>query len=123
MMLFWQQFAQDLLNAHHVVISTQVVNEFCNVMIKKKYVDFNELTYIISAFANEYDILTVDTKLAIHALNIKAKYQYSYWDSLMIACALHANTSVLYSENMHHNHVIENKLTIINPFYKENPWH
>lgn len=115
------QIAQELLNTHHVVISTQVLNEFCNVMIKKRYVDFDKLTYIISAFANDYDILTVDTKLAIHALNIKAKYHYSYWDSLMIACALQANTPILYSEDMHHNHIIENKLTIINPFYKENP--
>lgn len=115
------QIVQELLNTHHVVISTRVINEFCNVMIKKRYVDFDKLTYIISAFANDYDILTVDTKLAIHALNIKAKYHHSYWDSLMIACALQSNTPILYSEDMHHNHIIENKLTIINPFYKENP--
>lgn len=110
------QIAQNLLNHCQVAISTQVVNEFCNVMIKKKYVDFDKLSYIISAFVNDYEILIVDTKLIIDALNVKEKYHYSYWDSLMIACALKLDVSILYSEDMSHGQVINEKLTIINPF-------
>lgn len=110
------QIARQLLNHCQVVISTQVVNEFCNVMIKKKYIDFSKLSYVISAFSNEYEILVVDTKIVIDALNVKERYRYSYWDSLMIACALKMGVSILYSEDMAHGQMIDGKLKIVNPF-------
>lgn len=110
--------ARNLLNDYQVAISTQVVNEFCNVMIKKNYIDFDSLAYIVSAFSNDYEILTVDTNIVLDALTIKQKYRYSYWDSLMIASALKMGVSVLYSEDMAHGQIIEQKLTILNPFIK-----
>lgn len=110
------QIAKQLLNNCQVAISTQVVNEFCNVMIKKKYVDFDKLSYIISAFSNDYEILIVDTQLVMNALNIKERYHYSYWDSLMIASALKLGVSILYSEDMAHGQIIDGKLKIVNPF-------
>lgn len=54
--------------------------------------------------------------LVIKALNIKNRYQYSYWDSLIIATALKTDVKTLYSEDMSHSQVIDNRLTIINPF-------
>ncbi len=48
------------------------------------------------------------------------KYQYSYYDSLIIAAALDSNCTILYSEDLKHNHIIENTLTILNPFINEN---
>jgi len=50
------------------------------------------------------------------AMQIKRKHKYSYWDSLIIASALENDCNILYSEDMQHNQVIENKLKIINPF-------
>jgi len=49
-------------------------------------------------------------------IKVKEKYRYSYYDSVIIASALQNNCTVLYSEEMNHNQVIENSLTIINPF-------
>ncbi len=43
------------------------------------------------------------------------RYGYSYWDSLIIATALQNDCSILYSEDMQHNQLIEGKLRIINP--------
>ena len=51
-----------------------------------------------------------------HILNIISKYKFSYWNSLIIASALQNNCTILYSEDMQHNQLIENKLRIINPF-------
>ncbi len=48
--------------------------------------------------------------------NIREKYRYSYYDSLVISAALYANCTVLYSEDMQHGQIIENKLKIVNPF-------
>jgi predicted nucleic acid-binding protein len=40
----------------------------------------------------------------------------SYWDSLIISSALESGCKILYTEDMHHNQIIEGKLKIINPF-------
>ncbi len=49
-------------------------------------------------------------------MDIKKRYRFSYWDSLIIASALENNCSILYSEDMQHSQVIEDNLKIINPF-------
>ena len=43
------------------------------------------------------------------------KYQYSFYDSIIIAAVLSTDCRTLYSENMHDGQVIENSLTIVNP--------
>jgi len=50
------------------------------------------------------------------AFDIAEKYGYSYYDSQVIACALETGCTVLYSEDLQHNQIIENTLRIVNPF-------
>lgn len=59
-------------------------------------------------------LLTPDTITL--ALDISKRYQYSYYDSHIIAAALENNCSLLYSEDMQHGQEIEGKLKIVNPF-------
>jgi predicted nucleic acid-binding protein len=47
---------------------------------------------------------------------MRRRYAVSFWDSLVIASALEAQASVLYSEDLQHEQVIEDRLKIINPF-------
>jgi predicted nucleic acid-binding protein len=49
------------------------------------------------------------------ALRLASRYQYHIYDSLVIAAALQAACSILYSEDMRDGQVIEG-LTIRNPF-------
>ena len=58
----------------------------------------------------------IDIDTIKSALNISEKFRYSYYDSLIISAALMNNCTALYSEDMQHQHIIENKLVIINPF-------
>ncbi|GAB4289651.1 MAG: hypothetical protein Fur0025_24150 [Oscillatoriaceae cyanobacterium] len=60
--------------------------------------------------------LDIDSVVLLKALDINEMYNYSYWDSLLIATALSNDCSILYSEDMQHNQLIENKTRIINPF-------
>lgn len=110
------QIARNVLLDNNIIISTQVLNEFCNVILRKKLMTPKQVGLAISAFVNDFTIIDIDSDLIIDALTIKNRHQYSYWDSLIIATALKSNVDILYSEDMHHNHVIDNKLTIINPF-------
>ena len=51
-----------------------------------------------------------------YAKQIRNNYKISFWDSLILASAFLNNCSVIYTEDMQHNLIIDNKLKIINPF-------
>ena len=53
------------------------------------------------------------------AVDLRLRHKYSYWDSLIIASALENDCSILYTEDLQHEQVIEDKLKIINPFEKQ----
>ena len=105
-----------LLNNSENYISTQVANEFCNVALKKLNFSTEELIFLLENFAQFFNIYTVNISTIKKALKIKEKYAYSYYDSVIIASALQTNCSTLYTEDMHHGQIIDNRLTIINPF-------
>lgn len=111
-----QIIAEKLIRNPNIVISTQVLNEFCNVVFKKKLMSSDELLSSIQFYQKYLTIADISSDLVIQALNIKQRYQYSYWDSLIIATALKSGVSILYSEDMAHSQTIDGKLTIINPF-------
>jgi predicted nucleic acid-binding protein len=50
-----------------------------------------------------------------HALDVQGRYGYGFYDSLIIAAALDAGCTRLYSEDLQHGQHIEG-LTIENPF-------
>ena len=56
--------------------------------------------------------------LAIHqaALRHVERYQFAWWDALIVAAALEADCATLWSEDMHHGLVVNGRLTIRNPF-------
>jgi predicted nucleic acid-binding protein len=58
----------------------------------------------------------IASEQVIKAIEIRGRYGFSYWDSLIVATALLSGCSILYSEDMQHDQVIESMLKIINPF-------
>lgn len=111
-----QVTAENLIRNRNVIISTQVLNEFCNVVFKKKLMTSDELLSSIQFYQKYLTIANLDSDLVINALNIKDRYHYSYWDSLIIATALKSGVNILYSEDMAHGQIIDGKLIIVNPF-------
>jgi predicted nucleic acid-binding protein len=47
---------------------------------------------------------------------LRESYSLSHWDSLVVAAALQADTSILYTEDMQDGLIVANQLTIVNPF-------
>ncbi|NJR40611.1 MAG: PIN domain-containing protein [Leptolyngbyaceae cyanobacterium CSU_1_4] len=99
-----------------LIISTQILGEIYNVLVKKKFRTRPQAQEIIAQLVAGFDILEVDASKVLKALEINARYQYSYWDSLLVATAVQSDCSVLYSEDLQPNQLIEDKLRIINPF-------
>ncbi len=111
-----KEIALSLLEQEKVSFSTQVINEFIWVMNRKFSVDIDSLKLISDSIFEMYKVVLIDKSIITAALNTCLKYKFSYWDSLMIASAIASNCNILYTEDLQHRQVIEDRLTIINPF-------
>jgi predicted nucleic acid-binding protein len=99
------------------VISAQVCQEFCNVMLHKLVppVPPGQLgDYLESTI---YPLIRVlpSPRLFAEALLIHQQTQYRFYDSLIVAAALESGVPTLYSEDLQHGRTIS-KLRILNPF-------
>ncbi len=98
-----------------IAISTQVINEFYNVLLRNEISD-KDIQKRIEEILGFSHLIVIDLEIIKYSWNVRKKYQYSIWDSLIISSALKNNCLFLYSEDMQHNQIIENTLRIINPF-------
>ena len=112
-----QQKAKQLFAEKNVVISTQVLQETANTLYRKFKTDLHTIGSLLKECVRNVTTLHINTQeTVIKACAIAERYQYSFYDSLIIAAALEAGCQILYSEDMHHNMMIEGQLTILNPF-------
>jgi predicted nucleic acid-binding protein len=107
--------AQDFLSPDFF-ISTQVVSENVNVCLKKLHL-IKETTFDFARrIVNRFKILQITEATLLKSFEIAIKYQLSSWDSIIIATAILNNCSIIYSEDMQDGLIVENSVTIINPF-------
>jgi predicted nucleic acid-binding protein len=99
-----------------VVISTQVVNEVCLNLLKKSSFTEQQVRELIESFYEGCRVVMFNQEIFISASELRARYNFSFWDSLIIACALSAEASILYSEDMQDGLVVNSQLEIRNPF-------
>ena len=98
-------------------ISFQVVQEFLNVATKKfqgAMTNVEAQKYLSKVLFTLCHVFPTE-RLYIQALEIKNRWKFSFYDSLIISAALEADCKVLYSEDLQHNQQIRD-LTIINPY-------
>lgn len=108
--------AEGLLAAGGV-ISVQVLNEFANVSRRKLGMSWEEVGEALAALRTLCPSplpLTTDTHDS--GRRIAAEYGYSMYDGLIVASALEAECDTLYSEDLQDGQVIEDRVTIRNPF-------
>lgn len=98
-------------------ISVQVLNEFSNVALRKLGYTTAKLDMRIGSIRSQVaEIAVLDESTHDLARAIVARYQLSFYDSVLIASALLADCDTFYSEDMQHGLLIEDQLRIINPF-------
>ncbi|MDO4223205.1 MAG: PIN domain-containing protein [Acinetobacter sp.] len=103
---------------HRAVISTQVLQEFYNATTKKLKLDKHQMQILVDKFA-KLPVLNNDVKLLKNAIHISIIHHLTLWDAYMVAGAKRADCTILYTEDLTHNQIIEG-VKIINPFYLEN---
>ena len=103
-------------NEEKIVLSIQVVNEVCFNLLRKANFEESQIQELIDNFFNRYRFSRFDQDLLTKASKLRERYSLSFWDSLILSAALFSNCQIIYSEDMQHDLLIENKLKIINPF-------
>jgi len=111
-----QNIVNNIFDKFECVISTQTLNEFCNVCLKKLKKNVSEIIESLNEIKGSCRLEFVDDSVMERALLLHEKYFYSYFDSLMLSSALKYNCAIIYSEDMQHEQLIESSLKIINPF-------
>jgi predicted nucleic acid-binding protein len=112
-----QKISKNIVSSRSVV-SVQVVNEVSKNLLYKLSFDEDEIIKFIESLYKKHIVAELTKTVFIHASNIRKKYNFSYYDSIIVTTALENECNVLYSEDMQHNQIVDDKLTIINPFRK-----
>jgi predicted nucleic acid-binding protein len=129
-LVYWFDKSEDKKNkrAHSLIrdskqtanlfISSQVLNEFISVVTKKieHPIPFEHLKEILAIISSVFNISSITPESSYAAIDLKLKYQFSYWDCLIIASALENACNRLYTEDLQDSRKIEGKLDILNPF-------
>ena len=96
-------------------ISYQVVQETLNVVGRIEGPDSDQLAELLDEILIPLWQIDPSESLYRTGLRIQVRYGYSFYDSLIVAAALGAGCTTLYSEDMQDGQRIEG-LTIRNPF-------
>ena len=109
--------AKEFLNSlsgKEVNISTQILSEVYSAL-KKNSIENTDAKYYVEYCIEKYNIFSVTLREVEICLDIRERYNYSYWDSLVLATAVNNNCEIIYSEDMQNKQLIYSDLKIINP--------
>lgn len=104
------------LLAEYPCISTQVINECSHVMRRKLHWQPDKIAEEMEVLLVLVRLLAFDIRHIRLAWQIAARYGFSHFDSLIIATALEARCEQLFSEDLQHGQIIEDRLRIVNSF-------
>ena len=111
------------LLAQDTVISVQVLNEFANVLRKKRQMPLADITELVDTLLQTCDVCDLTVRIHRAALELAARYQLSIYDANIIAAAGESGCALLYSEDMQHGMSIklpkslgDGALSVKNPF-------
>ncbi len=100
----------------NIVISVQVLNEVANVARRKLWMSWPETHELLDSLKSlcPVEALTVATHEA--GARMAERYGLSVYGAMIVASALLAGCTVLYSEDMQNGLLIDKQLRIRNPF-------
>lgn len=113
----------EQLLAQQAVISVQVLNEFANVLRKKRAMPLPDVEALCTTLIDTCDVLDLSVRTHQTALALMARYQLSVYDANIVAAAALSDCAVLYTEDMQDGLNLKlpgsagtNSLLIRNPF-------
>jgi predicted nucleic acid-binding protein len=99
-------------------VSVQVLNEFAAVALRKMKMPLCDVREILDTMKTVCKVEPVTLATHDQGLAINERYGFSLYDSMLVSAALIANVKVLYSDDLQHGQLIDNRLRILNPFVR-----
>jgi predicted nucleic acid-binding protein len=90
----------EQLLAGESVISVQVLNEFANVLRKKRAMPLADIRFLSNTLINSCEVYDLSVRTHQSALALMGRYRLSLYDANIVAAAGLSNCAVLYSEDM-----------------------
>jgi predicted nucleic acid-binding protein len=110
----------EQLLASDACISIQVLNEFTNVLFKKRALPIIQIQKWCDTLLEVCEVHELSVKTHSLALQLMAKYKLSFYDANIVSAAGLAGCDVLYSEDMQDGLIVrfpdKTTLSIRNPF-------
>jgi predicted nucleic acid-binding protein len=100
------------------IISTQVLQEFFVALTQK--VNHPVVPKVGKEIISDYlrwPVVVNNTKSILRAIDLKEKYHFPFWDSLILQAAMYAESDYLLTEDFQDGQSIES-ITIVNPFLR-----
>jgi predicted nucleic acid-binding protein len=95
-------------------MSTQVLNEVSNVLIRKARMPIEKVEDIIAGMMLACELQIVSYETVRQALLIAKENLIGYYDSLIIASAIESNCEFLISEDLTDGQIVSDKISILN---------
>lgn len=111
--------ALEIVRSTHHALSAQVVAEVCTNLLRKSITTEAEVAELIDDFYREHRVLPIDHPIFRLSCDLRTRYSLSFWDSLIVAAAIESGAAILYSEDMQHGLLVDDRLRIVNPFFQE----
>jgi len=109
--------AKVLIRTIQPYISVQVINEVSYNLVKKFKFTESDIQTLVKSFYRTYTVCPImDEVLLLEASSIRQRYNISFWDSMLVSTAIQSQCSLFYTEDMRHGLIVNDVLTIVNPF-------
>src|SRR5664280_823157 len=105
----------EALLASGGVVSVQVFNEFASVASRKLAMTMPEIREILSTIRTVCIVKPLDIETHKLGLELAERYGFSIYDGMIVAAAVRAECTTLYTEDLQQGQMIA-KLQIRNPF-------
>ncbi|MFZ5565361.1 MAG: PIN domain-containing protein [Thermodesulfobacteriota bacterium] len=97
-------------------VSVQVLNEVASVARRKLAMPWPEVVELLSLIRSMCNVLPLTLETHETGLRVARQYNLNIYDATIVAAALIEACGTLYSEDMQNGLVIDNRLSIRNPF-------
>jgi predicted nucleic acid-binding protein len=97
------------------IVSVQVLNELVAVATGKLNMTMGEIREILATVRRLCAVVPLDLETHDRAIELTARHRFSIYDATMVAAALRADCTTLWTEDLHHGQKFQ-RLTIRNPF-------
>ncbi|MBW4035697.1 MAG: PIN domain-containing protein [Proteobacteria bacterium] len=98
------------------IISVQVLNELANVARRKLRLPWQQTREFLSTIRSLLEVRPVTADVHQAGLAVAERYGLSIYDAMIVAAALDAGCTTLWSEDMQDGLLIEGQLRVANPF-------